>query len=80
MPVFVEMDFVRTNWNPADALTNVSQKTCLMTILMTGTIDHPVTQWVVRRPVLAQKKGSECRNVLLLTGVTSTLDESTTFM
>jgi hypothetical protein len=28
----------------------------LETILTTGTIDHPVAQWVVRRRVLARKE------------------------
>jgi hypothetical protein len=46
--------FLRTNWNPADALTKVSRSTYLVTILTTGTIDHPVAQWVVRRRMLAQ--------------------------
>jgi hypothetical protein len=49
-------------------------------ILMTGTIDHPVAQWVIRWRVLAQKKDSECRNTPLLTGVMSTTDESTSFV
>jgi hypothetical protein len=69
--------FIRTNWNPADALTKVSRNTYFETILTTGTIDHPVAQGVVRRHVLAQKKGGECRNTPLLTGVTSTADDST---
>jgi hypothetical protein len=75
-----QLAFLRTNWNPADALTKVSRNTYLETILTTGTIDHPVAQWVVRRRVLAQKKDNECRNTPLLTGVTSTTDKSTSFM
>jgi ribosomal protein L10 len=71
---------LRTNWNPADALTKVSRNTFLETILTTGAIDHPVAQWVVRRRVLAQKKEGECRNTPLLTGVTSTTDESTSYV
>jgi hypothetical protein len=70
----------RTNWIPADALTKVSRNTYLETILATGTIDHPVAQWVVRRRVLALKKVCECRNAQLLTNVTSTADESTSFV
>jgi hypothetical protein len=72
--------FLRTNWNPADALTKVSRNTYLETILTTGTIGHSVAHWVVRRRVLARKKDSECRNTPLLTGVTSTTDESTLFV
>jgi hypothetical protein len=75
-----QLVFLRTNWNPADALTKLSRNTYLETILTTGTIDHPVAQWVVRRRVLARKKDSECRNTPLLTGVTSTTDESTSFV
>jgi hypothetical protein len=75
-----QLAFLRTNWNPADALTKVSRNTYLETILTTGTIDHPVAQWVVRRRVLARKKDSECRNTPLLIGVTSTTDESTSFV
>jgi hypothetical protein len=52
-----QLAFLRINWNPTDALTKVSRN-----ILTTGTIDHPVAQWVVCRRLLAQKKGSECRN------------------
>jgi hypothetical protein len=51
-----QLVFLRTNWNPADALTKVSHNTFLETILTTGAIDHPVAQWVVRRRVLAQRK------------------------
>jgi hypothetical protein len=75
-----QLAFLRINWNPADALTKVSRNTYLETILTTGTIDHPVAQWVVRRRVLARKKDSECRNTPLPTGVTSTTDESTLFV
>jgi hypothetical protein len=75
-----QLAFLRTNCNPADALTKVSRNTYLETILTTGTIDHPVAQWVVRRRVLARKKESECRNTSLLTGVTSMTDESTSFV
>jgi hypothetical protein len=50
-----QLAFLRTNWNPADALTKVSRNTYLETIMSTGTIDHPVAQWVIRRFVLAQK-------------------------
>jgi hypothetical protein len=75
-----QLAFLRTNWNPADALTKVSRNTYLETILTTGTIDPPVVQWVVRRRVLAQKKDSECRNTPLLTGVMSTTDKSTSFV
>jgi hypothetical protein len=75
-----QLAFLRTNWNPADALTKFSRNTYLETILTIGTIDHPVAQWVIRRRVLARKKDSECRNTPLLTGVTSTTDESTSFM
>jgi hypothetical protein len=39
-----QLAFLRPNWNPADALTKVSRNTYLETILMTGTIDHPVAQ------------------------------------
>jgi hypothetical protein len=77
---FAQLAFPRTNWNPADALTKVSRNTYLETILTTGTIDHPMAQWVVRRRVLAQRKGSECQNAPLLTGVTSTADESASFV
>jgi hypothetical protein len=76
----VQLAFLRTNWNPADALTKISRNTYLETILTTGAIDHPVAQWIVRRRVLAQKKDSECRNTSLLTGVTSSTDESTSFV
>jgi hypothetical protein len=72
--------FLRTNWNTADALSKVSRNNYLETILTTGTIDHPVAQWVVRRHLLAHRKGSECRNAPLLTSVTSTADESTSFV
>jgi hypothetical protein len=75
-----QLAFLRTNWNPADALTKVSPNTCLATILTTVTIDHPVPQWVVRRRVLAQKKDNGCRDTSLLNGVTSTTDESTSFV
>jgi hypothetical protein len=75
-----QLEFLRTNWNPADALTKVSRNTYLETILTTGTIDHPVVQLVVIRRVLAQMKDSECRNTPLLTCVTSTTDESTSFV
>jgi hypothetical protein len=75
-----QLAFLRTNWNPADALTKVSRNTYLKTILTTGTIDHPVAQRVARRRMLARKKDSECRNTPLLTGVTSTTDESTSFV
>jgi hypothetical protein len=75
-----QLAFLRTNWNPADALTKVSRNTYMDTILTTGTIDHPVAQCVVPRRVLAQKKDSECRNAQLLTDVTSTADESTSFV
>jgi hypothetical protein len=75
-----QLAFHRTNWNPADALTKVSRNTYLETILTTGTSDHPVAQWVIRRRVLVRKKDSECRNAPLLTGVTSTTDESTSFV
>jgi hypothetical protein len=74
-----QLAFLRTNWNPTDALLKVSLNTCLETILTTGTIDHPA-QRVVRRRVLAQKKDSECRNTPLLIDVTSTTDESTSFV
>jgi hypothetical protein len=50
-----QLAFFRTNWNPADALTKVSRNTYLETIMTTGTIDHPVAQWVIRRCKLAQK-------------------------
>jgi hypothetical protein len=75
-----QLAFLCTNWNPADALTKVSRNTYLETILTTGTIDHPVAQWVGRRRVLALKKDSECRNTPLLTGVTSTTDEASSFV
>jgi hypothetical protein len=75
-----QLTFLRTNWNPADALTKFSLSTYLENILTTGTIDHSVAQWVVRRHVLAQKKDRECRITPLLTGVTSTTDESTSFI
>jgi hypothetical protein len=75
-----QLAFLRTYYIPAVALTKVSRNTYLETILTTGTIDHPVAQWVVRRRVLAQKKDSECRNTPLLTGVTSTMDGSTSFV
>jgi hypothetical protein len=48
-----QLAFLRTNWNPADALTKFSHNTYLETILTTGTNDHPVAQWVDRRRVLA---------------------------
>jgi hypothetical protein len=50
-----QLAFLRTKWNPADALTKVSRNTYLETILTTGTIDHPVAQWVIRWRVLAKK-------------------------
>jgi hypothetical protein len=75
-----QIAFLRTNWNPADALTKVSRNIYLEIILTTGTTDHPVAQWVVRQRVRAQRKGSECRNYPLTTGVTSTADESTPFV
>jgi hypothetical protein len=68
-----QLAFLRTTWNPADALTEVSRNTYLYTILTAGTTDHSVAQWIVRRRVLAQKKGSECRNVPLITDVASSL-------
>jgi hypothetical protein len=49
---------LRTNWNPASVLTNFCRNTYLATILKTGTIDHLVALWVVRRHVLAQKVAS----------------------
>jgi hypothetical protein len=58
-----QLAFLRTNWNPADTLTKISRKTYLETILTTGTIDHPVAQWVVCRRVLAQKKCQKKRRL-----------------
>jgi hypothetical protein len=75
-----QLAILRTNWNPADALTKVSRNTYLETILTKGTIDHPVARWVDRQRVLVKKKGSKCRNDPLLTGVTSTADESRSFV
>jgi ribosomal protein L10 len=39
-----QLSFLRTKWNPADALTKVSRNTYLEIILKTGAIDHPVAQ------------------------------------
>jgi hypothetical protein len=75
-----QLAFLRTNWNVPDALNKVSHNTYLDIILTTGTMDHPEAQRVVRRRMLAQKRGGERRNAPLQTGLKSTADGSTSFV
>lgn len=44
-----KMEFIRTAFNPADALTKVKHCLAMNEVLATGTLIHTVEQWVARK-------------------------------
>ena len=43
-----DMAWIRSEYNPADALTKVKENTVLNTAIDFGVIKHPVEQWIIR--------------------------------
>ena len=44
-----QVGFIRSEFNPADALTKAKRSNILQSILSTGSITHPIEQWVERK-------------------------------
>ena len=43
-----DIAFIRSEYNPADALTKVTRSDLLENILDKNILEHPIEQWVIR--------------------------------
>lgn len=43
-----DIAFIRSQFNPADALTKITNNNILQNIIQLNYINHPIEQWIVR--------------------------------